>query len=115
MKSEKWRSKLVLKFTQQIMQGKATPIDGLLVALDMVRQYSRLTMASSSYDRFTKGLNDLLNQVAESENLGNDLDSFIDPSSPEFDAAFAKEVIELRPDWFSQREIDAVNAATRDE
>ncbi len=115
MKSEKWRSKSVLKFSQQMMQGKATQIDGLLVALDMVRQYSRLTMPSSSYEKFTTGLNDLLNQVAESENLGNDLDSYIDPSSPEFDAAFAKKVIELTPDWLSQRQIDAVNAATRDE
>ena len=115
MKSEKWRSKLVLQFTKQIMQGGATPSDGLLVALDLVRQISKVAMAPHSYDRFTDGLMVLLNQVAESEKLGEDLDSYIDPTSPEFDAEFAKKAIELRPDWFSQQEIDAVNAAAGDE
>lgn len=102
MKSDKWRNKMVLKFTKQIMQQRATPIDGLLTALDLVRQLSRLTMAPSSYDMLNVGLAGLLNLVAENENLGKEY------------AEFAKEVIDLRPDWFSQEEIDAINAAVEE-
>ena len=45
--------------------------------------------------------------------LAEALDSYIDPSSPDFDAAFAIEIMEIRPDWFTKEEIAAVTNATR--
>ncbi len=69
-------------------------------------------MAPHSYDRFTDGLMALLNQVAEIENFGEDLDSYIDPTSPEFDANFARKIIEFTTRLVPQQKIDAVNDAT---
>ena len=49
----------------------------------------------------------------DNDNLAEALDSYIDPTSPEFDAAFAVEIMAARPDWFTDEEKEAVRIATR--
>jgi len=49
----------------------------------------------------------------DKDNLGEALVSYIDPASPEFDAAFAVEIMAARPDWFTEEEKEAVRIATR--
>ena len=49
----------------------------------------------------------------DNDDLAEALESYIDPSSPEFDAAFAVEIMAIRPDWFTEEEKEAVRIATR--
>jgi hypothetical protein len=117
-RSEKKLQSVAEKCTFLIATEGVSAEDALVIVLDMLRYHSSLVMDPDRHEAFVEGVVAVLRREVVTDetgkaDLGESLNSYIDPTSPEFDAAFALEIIRLRSDWFTNKEIEAVKTATR--
>lgn len=116
-KSEKKMQNMAQTCTRLIAKAGVSAEDALVIVLDMLRYHSGLVMAPDRHEVFVDDVVAILRREVVSDELGNDLgdalNSYVDPSSPEFDPVFAQEIMEQQSDWFTEKERDAVKTATQ--
>ena len=117
-KSDKQIRNIAQTCTRLIADSGASAEDALAIVLDMLRYHAGLVLAPNRHEVVVDAVVAVLRREIASEEFDGDLkeslNSFIDPSSPEFDPVFAKTIMEQRPDWFTEQERDAVKNATQD-